>query len=73
LEREEIYREAGQIFGTRVPFLEKNTQTVGGRIGHFVVKESSALRLSSDWTWELASSISAKMQENVEAEAVAVS
>lgn len=57
LEREELYREAGQIYATRCARLEGGGRLVDGRIGHFVVHEASAVRLTSAWMWQVARSI----------------
>lgn len=59
LEREQLYREAGQIFAARQKFLRENGAMAGGRMSHFVVDEMAAHRLTSRHTWDLAEMIAA--------------
>ncbi|MBO6805954.1 glycosyltransferase [Thalassospira sp.] len=54
LEREELYREAGQIYVAKTSFLLAENQIIGGRIGHFIVHEPAALRLTSELNWKIA-------------------
>lgn len=56
-EREELFREAGGLHLVRVPFLAKNRTLVGGRVGHIVLDQQSALTIESDWDWNLAARI----------------
>lgn len=64
LEREELYREAGQIYATRCDKLIGGSQLVDGRVGHFVVHEASALRLTSGWMWEIARAIASNVAQD---------
>jgi CMP-N-acetylneuraminic acid synthetase len=57
LEREELYREAGQIYITKCASLAQGARIVDGRVGHFVVNEAAGLRLSSAWMWRVANAI----------------
>ena len=66
LEREELYREAGQIYGVRCQALLDGGQLVDGRIGHFVVHEPASVRLTSDWNWKLAESIAPTLKFRAE-------
>jgi glycosyltransferase involved in cell wall biosynthesis len=54
LEREDLYREVGQLRVIRRDFLEQTRQVSGGKVGHVVLDAVAALRLRSDWDWELA-------------------
>jgi glycosyltransferase involved in cell wall biosynthesis len=54
LEREELYREVGQMRVVKREFLEKKCQVVGGRTGHIVLSQRAILRLQSEWDWEVA-------------------
>ncbi|PCJ61683.1 MAG: hypothetical protein COA65_01660 [Rhodospirillaceae bacterium] len=57
LEREELYREAGQIYATKCTKLMDGSRLVDGRVGHFVVHEATALRLTSEWMWQIANAV----------------
>lgn len=54
LEREELYREVGQMRVVKREFLETQRQVVGGKVGHIVLDQRAALRLRSEWDWEVA-------------------
>lgn len=54
LEREDLYREAAQIYLTRLDHLERTRRVVGGKIGHFIVPARSALRLRASDDWAVA-------------------
>ena len=54
LEREDLYREVGQLRVIRRDFLEQTRQVSGGKVGHVVLDAVAALRLRSDWDWEVA-------------------
>jgi len=54
LEREELYREAGQIYVVKRTFFEAKQQIVGGKVGHIVLDQQASLRLRSDWDWQVA-------------------
>lgn len=73
LEREELFREAGQIYGARMSFLKNSGSIVGGRIGHLGIKEASALRVSSELSWKLARSIAAETPAGLGASATRIS
>ncbi|MEQ8390600.1 MAG: glycosyltransferase [Thalassospira sp.] len=64
LEREELYREAGQIYVTKTKFLMDKEMIIGGRVGHFVINEPAALRLNTDWNWTIAEKMSGKFQHS---------
>jgi len=61
LEREELYREVGQLFVVKREFLETERQLVGGKVGHIVLDQCASLRLSSEWDWEMAEWLTRKM------------
>ncbi|MDA2936641.1 glycosyltransferase [Acidobacteria bacterium AH-259-A15] len=54
LEREELYREVGQLFVVKREFLETQRELVGGKVGHIVLDQRAALRLRSEWNWQVA-------------------
>ncbi len=57
LEREELFRECGQIYAVRRTHLVESKQLVSGRVGHVVIDPRSAVRLQSEWDWQLAEQI----------------
>jgi CMP-N-acetylneuraminic acid synthetase len=59
LERDELYREAGQLFVVPVERLRRGGPVVGGRVGHVVVDQRAAHRIRSEWDWRLAERIAA--------------
>ena len=54
LEREELYREVGQMRAVKRTFLETERHVVGGKVGHIVLDRRAAFRLRSEWDWEVA-------------------
>jgi len=54
LEAEELYREVGQMYTVKTAFFKKHATVTGGKIGHVVLDRLAALRLSSEWDWEIA-------------------
>ncbi|MBF0118023.1 MAG: glycosyltransferase [Desulfobacterales bacterium] len=54
LEREELYREAGQIRAVKVDYFKRHRTITQGVIGHVVIDQKSALRLNSQWDWNIA-------------------
>lgn len=54
LERDEIYRRAGQLYVVRRTFLETHNEVVGGRVGHVVVSQEAAWRIRNGWEWRIA-------------------
>jgi CMP-N-acetylneuraminic acid synthetase len=59
LEREDLFREAGGLHVFRTQYLKENRGVVGGRVGHVVLDQQSALYISSDWEWSVAERIAA--------------
>jgi len=64
LEGEEIFREAGDLHVVRVSFLRENGVTVGGKIGHIMMDERSALSVLSDWDWAIAELRAVELAKN---------
>jgi len=64
LEREELYREAGQIYATKCTNLADGSRLIDGRVGHFVVHETTALRLTSEWMWRLARAVAPSVEQD---------
>ena len=54
LERDELYREVGQMRVVKRDFLEEHRCISGGKVGHVVLDQSAALRLHSEVDWEVA-------------------
>ena len=54
LEREELYREVGYMRAVKREFLETQRKLVGGKTGHIVLGQLAAMRLQSEWDWEVA-------------------
>jgi len=54
LERDEIYRRAGQLHVVRRTFLESHREVVGGRVGHVVLPQEAGWRLRTPWDWRVA-------------------
>jgi CMP-N-acetylneuraminic acid synthetase len=54
LERDELYRESGQLRLVRRRLLEKYGSSLGERVGHIVVDQAAALKLRSQWDWDIA-------------------
>jgi glycosyltransferase involved in cell wall biosynthesis len=54
LEREELYREVGSMRAVKREFLERQRQLVGGKTGHIIISQRAAMRLCSEWDWEIA-------------------
>ncbi|OGP71498.1 MAG: hypothetical protein A2Y80_03040 [Deltaproteobacteria bacterium RBG_13_58_19] len=67
LEREELYREVGQMRLIKREFLEQQRQVEGGRVGHVVLDQRAAWRLRSEYDWELAE-CQANSQNNSQSE-----
>jgi len=65
LEREELFREVGRLCVVKREFLEKKRQLVGGKVGHIVLDQCAALRLNSEWDWEVAELLARKMAGTV--------
>ena len=63
LEREELYREVGQIYATRRSFFEAQRRVVGGRVGHVVIDQTAGWRLRSEWDWQIAEGLARQMQQ----------
>ncbi len=61
LERDELYRRAGQMHVVRRAFLEAQRQVVGGVVGHVVLDAQAAWRLRSEWEWGVAEMLVAKV------------
>jgi glycosyltransferase involved in cell wall biosynthesis len=61
LEREELYREVGQMHIVKREFLTTQRQLTGGKVGHIVLDERAAMRLRSEWDWEVAELQAGKM------------
>ncbi|MBM4305793.1 MAG: glycosyltransferase [Deltaproteobacteria bacterium] len=60
LEREELYREVGQMRVVKRKLLETQRQLSGGKVGHAVLDQNAALRLRSEWDWEVAELLASK-------------
>jgi len=54
LEREDLFRGVGQMYIVRRQFFEAQGKILGGKIGHVVLDQSSALYLRSDWDLRIA-------------------
>jgi CMP-N-acetylneuraminic acid synthetase len=54
LEREDMFREAGQVRIVRRLFFEKYKQIHQGKMGHLVVDQLSSLKIKSDLDWMFA-------------------
>jgi len=54
LEREEIFKAAGQLCVVRRDYLEKHHRVIGGRIGHIVLDPQASVSVTSKWDWEIA-------------------
>lgn len=54
LEREDLYREAAQIYLTRLDELQRTRRLIGGKIGHFIVRTEAAFRLRAEHDWAVA-------------------
>lgn len=54
LEREDLYRDAGQIYLVTVEHLRRTQRLVGGKIGHFIVPPQAAFRIRSEEDWTVA-------------------
>jgi CMP-N-acetylneuraminic acid synthetase len=67
LEREELYREAGQMFFVRYPFFKKEHRIIGGRMGHLVMDEHSAHRIRTERDWEIATLYAARLDPAISA------
>lgn len=63
LEAEELYRRVGDFLVVRRAFFDETKTLLGGRIGHLVLDQRSAMNLSSDWDWQLAELVAAEMGE----------
>jgi len=57
LEREEIFKAAGQLCAVRRDYLEKHHQIIGGKIGHIVMDPRASISVTTKWDWELAEMI----------------
>ncbi len=66
LEREELFRSVGQIYLVRREFLDRERAMTGGRVGHVVIDERSALYLNSEWNWEIAEFTSRQIASELE-------
>ena len=54
LEREEVLKDVGRMHCVTRRFLETHLQVVGGKIGHIILDEMSAINVSTEWEWEIA-------------------
>jgi len=54
LEREELYRQVGGLQAVKREYLEAHRQVIGGKIGHIVLDQRSALWIQSEWDWGVA-------------------
>lgn len=54
LEREELYRQVGGLQVVRREYFEAHQQVIGGKIGHIVLDQRSAMWIQSQWDWEVA-------------------
>ena len=59
LERDELYREAGQISLVRRDFLDKEKSLHGGKVGHVVLDQQAAHAVISEWAWAWAEYVTA--------------
>lgn len=59
LEKEELYREAGQISLVRRDFLDAEKSRRGGKVGHVVLDQHAAHAVVSEWAWAWAEFIAA--------------
>lgn len=64
LERDDLYRQVGQLQAVRRDFLESHKQVVGGRVGHVVLDQTAAWRLRSDWDWVVAEKLAQSRESN---------
>lgn len=60
-EREDLFREAGGLHLVRTEFLKEHRTLVGGRVGHVVLDQQSAMAIDGEWEWEIVSHIAKSM------------
>lgn len=57
LERDDLFREAGQMRMVRTRFLQEHKNIYSGKIGHVVVDQEASLRLRTEFDWQVAKSL----------------
>ena len=62
LERDELYRQVGDLAGASRGHFEMSGRTTGGRCGHVVLDRRAALRLETEWEWSVAEGEAAKIE-----------
>jgi len=60
LERDVNYKRCGGINLVRHTFLKETMLTIGGRMGHVVIDEKSAMSLRSEFDWDLLTMVAKK-------------
>ncbi|MBN2232663.1 MAG: glycosyltransferase [Deltaproteobacteria bacterium] len=68
LEREELYREVGQLHLVRREYLERTRSIVGGTVGHVVLHQQEAFRIRTEWDWKVAELLAGRPISSVERE-----
>ena len=68
LEREDLYRDAGRIQLVTVDHLRKHRRTVGGVMGHFILDQTAAFNVTSEWEWDIADYLGKKILKERESE-----
>jgi len=57
LERDSLFRSAGQILLVDKRFFDKTKSIIGGRVGHVLISEQESLRIRSEWDLAVAHAI----------------
>ena len=70
LEREDLFRGVGQMYIVRREFFETHDKVIGGKVGHVVLDQPSALYLRSDWDLRMARLHAAELAEETSAQQV---
>ena len=64
LEAQALYRDAGVLQAARLSFVQRSGEFFGGRIGHIVVDQHSAIVLRSQWDWQVAELFASMQQDD---------
>lgn len=63
LEREETYREEGQIYVVRRSFFDEHRRITGGKVGHVIVDQRAGFRLRTEYDWEVGQHLASTILE----------
>lgn len=66
LEREELFRNVGQMYLVRRNYFDKMRDLLGGKVGHTVLDQRASIYLGSQWELDVARFCAARMAEEGE-------